>query len=122
MTAEELVSGIGTATVEPERRLGRAAALVQPARRSRSTTPLLYQPPTSLTGGMAQIWAGASPQPIGASTQWGGCNVYASLDGTTYAEVATITQPVEQGRALGLSPDRHRRRRHRPTRSRSTCR
>ena len=96
VTAEELVSGIGTAMVNPSAGSGgpqhdfnRAAVAIN--------NPLLYQPPTSLTGGVAQIWAGASPSPIGASTQWGGANVYASLDNATYMQVATITHPLNQG-------------------------
>ena len=96
VVAEELVSGIGTPAANPssgnlgpQHNFSQTAISVNP--------PVLYQPPTSLTGGVAQIWAGASPQAAGASTQWGGCNIYASLDGTTYAQVATITQPVNQG-------------------------
>ena len=96
VTAEELVSGIGTATVNPSAgSLGQQHAFEQLA--VAVNYPLLYQPPTSLTGGTAQIWAGASPQPGGSSLQWGGCNVWASLDGTTYQQAATITAPVNQG-------------------------
>ena len=94
VVAEELVSGIGTAAANPSAGSGGPQhSFAQTA--VAVNDPLLYQPPTSLTGGVAQIWAGASPQASGASTQWGGCNIYASLDGTTYAQVATITQPVD---------------------------
>ena len=96
VVAEELVSGIGTAAANPSAGSGGPQhSFAQTA--VSINAPLLYQPPTTLTGGVAQIWAGASPHASGASTQWGGCNIYASLDGTTYAEVATITQPVAQG-------------------------
>jgi hypothetical protein len=96
VVAEELVSGIGTPAANP------SAGSAGPQHSFEQTAvavnnPLLYQPPTSLTGGVAQVWAGASPQAHGSSTQWGGCNIYASLDGTTYAEVATIKQPIAQG-------------------------
>jgi hypothetical protein len=103
VVAEELVSGIGLATANPAGgSLGPGHAFSQLA--VSVNTPLLYQPPTSLTGGTPQIWAGASPQPAGASTQWGGANVYASLDGTTYALAATITQPLSQGLLTAYLP------------------
>ena len=94
--AEELVSGIGTAAANPSHgALGPQHSFSQTA--IGVNAPLLYQPPTSLTGGTAQIWAGASPQAIGSGTQWGGANVWASLDGATYAQAATITAPLNQG-------------------------
>ena len=96
VTAEELVSGIGTATVNPgSGALGPQHSFDQTA--VAINAPLIYQPPTTLTGGTAQIWAGASPSPGGAGAQWGGCNVWASLDGTTYQQAATITAPTDQG-------------------------
>ena len=94
--AEELVSGIGTPMTNPSSgALGPQHSFAQTA--IAVNCPLLYQPPTSLTGGTAQIWAGASPQPGGSGTQWGGANVWASLDGATYAQAATITAPLNQG-------------------------
>ena len=60
-------------------------------------TPFIYEPPLSATGGVAQIWVGASGAPYGSSTQWGGANVYVSVDGVTYSQVATITQAMRQG-------------------------
>ena len=94
--AEELVSGIGTPASNPSAGSGGPSHSFSQTAIS-VNNPVIYQPPTSLTGGVAQIWAGASPQAVGSSTQWGGCNIYASLDGTTYAQVETITQPVVQG-------------------------
>ena len=56
VTAEELVSGIGTAMVNPSSgALGPQHSFAQTA--IAVNYPLLYQPPTSLTGGTAQIWA-----------------------------------------------------------------
>ena len=94
--AEELVSGIGTPANNPSAgSLGPTHSFEQTA--IAVNTPLIYQPPTSLTGGVAQIWAGASPQAVGASTQWGGANIFASFDNATYSQVATLTQPLAQG-------------------------
>ena len=96
VTAEELVSGIGTAMPNPSSgALGPQHSFSQTA--IAVNAPLLYQPPTSLSGGVAQIWAGASPRVTASSTQWGSANVWASLDGTTYAQAATITAPLNQG-------------------------
>jgi Putative phage tail protein len=96
VTAEELVSGIGTPASNPSG--GTSSQQHNFAQTAISVNnPLIYQPPTTLTGGTAQVWVGASPQAVGASTQWGGCNVWVSLDNATYAQVATITKPINQG-------------------------
>jgi hypothetical protein len=96
VTAEELVSGIATPAANPSAgSTSRQHSFSQTA--ISVNNPLIYQPPTSLTAGVAQVWAGASPQAAGASTQWGGANIWASFDNATYAQVATITQPLIQG-------------------------
>ena len=43
----------------------------------------------ALTNGVAQIWLGASGIGGGGQSQWGGANVYVSVDGVTYSQVAT---------------------------------
>ena len=60
-------------------------------------TPLIVEPPTSLTNGVAQIWVGASGIGAGGQGQWGGAVVYLSVDGVTYSQVATVTSPLRQG-------------------------
>jgi hypothetical protein len=59
--------------------------------------PLIVQPPTSLTGGLDQIWIGASGINGGGGSQWGGANVYVSIDNVTYSQVAILTAPLRQG-------------------------
>jgi hypothetical protein len=59
--------------------------------------PLIAQPPTSLTGGLDQIWIGASGINGGGGSQWGGANVYVSIDNVTYSQVAVLTAPLRQG-------------------------
>ena len=59
--------------------------------------PLIVQPPTSLTGGLDQIWIGASGINGGGGSQWGGANVYVSIDNVTYSQVAVLTAPLRQG-------------------------
>ncbi len=53
-----------------------------------SPAPLIFEPPLSGTGGVAQIWAGASGLNGGGGTQWGGANVYVSVDNATYSQIA----------------------------------
>ncbi len=67
--------------------------------------PLIYEPPPALTGGVAQIWVGASGGAGGnVDTNWGGAYVWISLDNTTYSQVATISQPLRQGSLTAALP------------------
>ena len=51
----------------------------------------IYEPPKAASGGVAQIWFGASGGVGGVpDPNWGGCNVWYSLDGTSYTEMGTI--------------------------------
>ena len=59
--------------------------------------PLIYEPPPPGTGGVAQIWVGASGINGGGGSQWGGANVYISVDNVTYSQIAVITAPMRQG-------------------------
>ena len=46
---------------------------------------------------MAQVWFGASGINGGGGTQWGGANVYISVDDVTYSQIAVLTAPLRQG-------------------------
>jgi hypothetical protein len=53
-----------------------------------------------------QLWIGAA----GESEDWGGCNVWVSMDGSTYAQVGTIEEAARIGNLaanllLGTDPD-----------------
>jgi hypothetical protein len=97
VTAEELVTGVSTpafyqnasTTGSFQQNWGVPAVPVN--------TPLIVQPPLALTNGVAQIWVGASGSEGGGGTQWGGANVYVSVDGVTYSQVAVITGPLREG-------------------------
>ena len=57
-------------------------------------TPYFFNPPTTLTASGQETWiavAGSVP------TNWGGCNVWTSLDNTNYQMVGTITNPSRYG-------------------------
>lgn len=56
-------------------------------------TPVLIQPPADLTTNGLELWTGAK----GKSDLWGGCEVYASDDGTTYRSIGMITNTARIG-------------------------
>jgi hypothetical protein len=93
VTAEELAIGVSTPGVNPTS----AIVAFQPnqgAAASAINTPLIYEPPPALTGNVAQVWVGASGA---AASNWGGANVWASVDNTTYSQIGTLTSPLRQG-------------------------
>lgn len=60
------------------------------------STACLFEPPYSLASGSGlEVWAGVSG-PVN-STLWGGCNVWVSYDGTTYQQLAVISNPARIG-------------------------
>ena len=54
--------------------------------------PLLFEPPLGLTVTGLELWAAVSGGPL-----WGGCTVWASLDGSSYVRIGTISSPARQG-------------------------
>lgn len=55
--------------------------------------PVLIQPPADLTTNGLELWIGAK----GKGDLWGGCEVYASDDGTTYRSIGMITNTARIG-------------------------
>src|ERR1700722_8371635 len=95
-TCEELVAGISNPALNPSA----ASSGFQPnfgVPAVPVNTPLIVEPPQSLTGGAPQIWLGASGVGAGFNGQWGGAVVWLSVDGVTYTQVATINAPLRQG-------------------------
>lgn len=54
--------------------------------------PVIFEPPLDLTNGLNQIWVAAS-----GGSNWGGCNVWVSLDNTTYEKIGTIFGSARYG-------------------------
>lgn len=54
--------------------------------------PNIFEPPLDLTSGKNQIWVAVS-----GGINWGGCNVWVSLDNTTYEMVGTIYGSARYG-------------------------
>jgi len=57
-----------------------------------TNTPAIFEAPNALTAPDLQLWIAAS-----GGTQWGGCEVWASSDGSTYRQIGTITSPARHG-------------------------
>jgi Putative phage tail protein len=101
-TCEELVTGVSNPAPNPTA----TATGFQPnwgVPAVPVNTPLIYQPPIALTAGVSQVWLGASGIDGGGQNQWGGANVYVSVDDVTYAQISVLTAPIRQGvLTLGL--------------------
>src|SRR5262249_34875748 len=54
--------------------------------------PILFEPPPALSGGDLEVWLIASGGP-----DWGGCQVWVSSDGNTYALAGTLYRGARQG-------------------------
>lgn len=57
-----------------------------------SNPPIVFEPPAALSGGDLEVWIIATGGP-----QWGGCQVWVSSDGNTYAMAGTIYRGGRQG-------------------------
>jgi hypothetical protein len=97
ITAEELVLGVSTPAINPTS----SNVSYQPNQSAAAPTinsPLIYEPPPTLTGNTAQVWFGASGGAGGlSSSNWGGAYVWASVDNSTYSQIGTVTSPLRQG-------------------------
>ena len=83
--------GIGTALAYPKQ--ATAGAPLDPLVLPGDTNPpILFEPPPGLTAGDLEAWIIAT-----GGAQWGGCQVWISLDGSTYAYAGTIYRGGRQG-------------------------
>lgn len=61
--------------------------------------PIIFEPAANLTNGIAQIWCAVSGgDGTNADPNWGGCEVYVSLDNITYQAIGIIDSPARQGK------------------------
>ena len=56
--------------------------------------PIIFEPPLDLTDGRNAVWLA-----ISGGINWGGCNIWVSLDNTTYEMVGTTFGSARYGRA-----------------------
>jgi len=83
--------GVGTATSYPKQATAGAALdpFVLPGD---TNAPIIFEPPPGLTGGDNEVWILASGGP-----NWGGCQIWVSSDGNTYAFAGTAYRGGRQG-------------------------
>lgn len=54
--------------------------------------PTLFEPPLSLTNGEPQLWLATA-----GGANWGGCQVWVSLDNVNYSQIGSLNQPSRYG-------------------------
>lgn len=70
-----------------------------------ANAPMIFQPPVALTPSGPEIWMAAS-----GGADWGGCEIWASLDDTSYRRIGIQTGSARHGTLrsalpVGVSPD-----------------
>src|SRR5436309_12243610 len=83
--------GVGTATLYP-RQASAGAGVETMADPGDTNPPIIFEPPPALSGGDLEVWLIAS-----GGTDWGGCQVWLSSDGNTYALAGTLYRGARQG-------------------------
>lgn len=91
MTGTITPIGVGTATLYDRQATAGAALdfLVSPGD---TNIPVIFEPPPALTGGAREVWCLAT-----GGEDWGGCQVWISTDGDTYALAGTVYRGARQG-------------------------
>ena len=103
-TCEELVTGVSTPQFYAS---ASTAGSFQPnwgIPAVAINAPIIFEPNPGLTNGVAQVWFGASGGSSGGPSQWGGANVYVSIDDVTYSQIAVLTAPLRQGFLTAILP------------------
>ena len=96
--AEDFISGVANAAVYSNTQSANSGTTIA-AQPGNSGTPTIIQPPLSITG-TPEIWLGVAPQYIDPSItpNWGGCEVWMSLDGgVSYQKAGQVTAPATLG-------------------------
>src|SRR5579863_6406588 len=91
MTGTITPIGVGTATLYPKLTTTGTGydMLVAPGN---TNAPIIFEPPAALSGGALEVWLIAS-----GGANWGGCQVWISSDGNTYALAGTVYRGARQG-------------------------
>ena len=108
VTAEEYPGAIGTTpgyAADASTNEGTVSRSVAPAP---VNTPIIFEPPSDLTGGVAQVRIGVSGGTGGiADPNWGGATIYVSTDNVTYTQIGSAASPSRMGTlaaVLGAPP------------------
>jgi hypothetical protein len=83
--------GAGTAVLHPKQASagGPLDPFVDPGN---SNSPIIFEPPPGLTGGDTEVWILTT-----GGADWGGCQIWVSSDGSTYAYAGTSYRGGRQG-------------------------
>ena len=102
VTAEEFPGGIGTVSAgsTPTMTVPLGGSIVTSGASGSVNPPAVFEPNSSLTNGVAQLWIAAS-----GGSNWGGCVAYVSMDGVNYTPVGTISMPAIQGVSTAILAD-----------------
>ncbi len=99
MTGSIVPIGVGTAALYP--RLAAAGSAIDSLTDPGNTnSPIIFEPPAVLSGGVCEVWLIAS-----GGSDWGGCQVWISIDNATYALAGTIYRGARQGRLTASLPN-----------------
>src|SRR5712691_3860680 len=91
MTGTITPIGVGTATLYPRQSSAGSGidTLVDPGN---TNPPIIFEPPAALSGGDLDVWLIAS-----GGVNWGGCQIWVSSDGNTFAMAGTLYRGARQG-------------------------
>jgi Putative phage tail protein len=94
VTAEDLFEyeGAGVVPPPPAGTTFNGLGIDSTAAPGSTNPPAVFEPPYGLTGGDNEVWIVASGGP-----DWGGCEVWVSLDGSSYGQYGTIYAGGRQG-------------------------
>jgi hypothetical protein len=92
MTGTITPIGVGTVAMLYPRQATAGSGLDALADPGDSNPPIVFEPPGALSGGDLEVWVIAS-----GGADWGGCQVWVSSDGNTYALAGTIYRGGRQG-------------------------
>lgn len=97
-TAEEMLVGSGHA---PEYSRQTAGGYISDfnVNPGDTNTPVIINPPRTLTGSALEMWIGAS-----GGAAWGGCEVWMSVDGTAYVYMGDIEAAASYGELTSSLP------------------
>ena len=65
-----------------------------------ANAPVVFEPSLDMTNGQPEIWAMVS-----GGQNWGGAQVWASLDNATYQRIGAVTAPARQGLTTSALPN-----------------
>ena len=97
ITAEELIVGVSDTPLYAAATIT-TPAINRAARVGAINTPLIYEPPSGYSSTPEVLLGASSSLANGkADPNWGGADVWASLDGSSYAQIASINGATPQG-------------------------